>query len=424
MPYAKGYRDTSSAVKRRRGREDQGPDTMNRQPDVARGRPLVPRSAGRAPHSPSVTVHLMRRRDGRRRAVWCLWWRDAGGRVRTRQDCRWSRREALAERDRIERSLANGAGSCPWPDFVAAYLADLGRRCRPATVAEARTVLAHFGGWAGLERLEAVTRETVARYLAARLEGDVEIPGEATVLTALRPATHNKHLRRLRAALEWAVDAGLYWMPDGSRRRERSPVRLRGLREVRRVRPVLERRATVERLIEATAEEAGPEFEAASRLAFECGLRAGEVSHLVWGSVDLAAREVCVEAGADGWVPKGAGGRLLFGDRLADVLAGLRAQGEGRPGGRIVGGARPERFERRWRRVLREASEAVGLAQPMTPHGLRRSLATILANEGIEAHQLQKVMRHSDPRTTAGCYARVDERRAAAAARARLARAR
>jgi hypothetical protein len=55
---------------------------------------------------------------------------------------------------------------------------------------------------------------------------------------------------------------------------------------------------------------------------------------------------------------------------------------------------------------------------------LRRSFATILADEGLPAAKLRVVMRHLDIKTTLRFYASVDGRRAAEEARALLERAR
>jgi integrase len=74
------------------------------------------------------------------------------------------------------------------------------------------------------------------------------------------------------------------------------------------------------------------------------------------------------------------------------------------------------------RRRLAAACGRAGLPA-VKPHGLRRSFATILANEGMEAVQLRTVMRHADLKTTLGYYVAVDARRAAASARAAMRRA-
>jgi len=338
------------------------------------------------------------------RSVWRVAWMGGAGRKRTRERGVWDRTAALAFADRLEAAFNSDSLSTPWSIFEEQYLAALGRRNKPATVADARCVLRAFRSHTGIDRLEAVTREIISGYIDRRLAGGT------------RAATCNKHLRTLRAALEWAVSNGLMPTLDGARLAERSPAKgTRFLKATHLPKPVYTRRSDCLKLAKAAAGD-GPAFEAAVLLASQCGMRIGELSHVTWGSVNLEQREIEIRPEPDGWVPKGTPGTAALSDRLAAVLQVLadRAKGpDGRPdpAARVLGGRDPARFERGFRPKVKAACGRAELPT-ITPHGLRRSLATILANAGMAAPQLQKIMRHVDIKTTLTFYSKVNERTA------------
>ena len=357
-----------------------------------------------------IEVHIDRRgRQGGKRTGWRVWWRDKAGVKHTfERRCR-RRADALREGQRLREQL-NRRGMA-WADFQDRYLVYQARRSRPATVADARGTLRAFAGAMGIVTLEEVTRETVAGYLDVRR-------GEG-----LRPATCNKHLATIRAALEWAIDAGLYLTPEKNRLRERNPCAGLGrMRETHIEHVIFERRADCAKLADALRED-GPRWEAAALLGMDCGLRVSEAGNVLWRSVDLAQREIVIQPEPGGWAPKGLGGRLRLSARLMAVLATLR-QETGLKGGdidrrRVLGGKSPIYFVRAFRKHLKAACVRAGLPE-ILPHGLRRSFCTILANENMAAPALRIVARHADIKTTLRFYARVDARRAADDAARRL----
>lgn len=65
--------------------------------------------------------------------------------------------------------------------------------------------------------------------------------------------------------------------------------------------------------------------------------------------------------------------------------------------------------DRRWatadvRRALTVLARHAGIEHPITPHGLRRTLARLLQERGVELGAIQQTMRHKDPRTTVQSY--------------------
>lgn len=364
-----------------------------------------------------------RRRGDSAKRVWRLWWR-ANGRKRTCERQAWTRAEALREAVHLRNRLNARGPALAWGDFTARYLEDHARWKKPSTVASTRSVLARLTRALSPERLDDLTPEALSRYLAGglgaglwyefqprprRISSGPALPrAHMRTLRPVRPATINKHLRTLRAVFRWAVDERIL---------DASPARnLKRLKEVHLDRVIYERRSQITRLANALHRD-GPAWETAALLMADCGLRIGEVSHLSWTSVDLERGEVRIGRESDGWTPKGLSGRMALSRRLLGLMAGLRAAQP--DGGRVLGEDNPDRFERSFRRRLRAACHRAGLPA-ILPHGLRRSFGTVLANEGMEAAQLQRVMRHGDVKTTLQFYARINERRAAKAAQERL----
>ncbi len=335
--------------------------------------------------------------------VWRLWWRDGEGRKRTIERRGWTMAQATDAARRLQREL-NHQG-CPWDDFAARYLAYQARRNRPATVAGVRQVLAQFHKQIDISRVEEVSRPMINCYL------------DALTLSGARPASRNRHLRVLRAAFDWATAEQFFFAADGGGLVTRNPADgLRPLKETRLPHTILPARSACEQLAKEIGKD-GPRWETAVRLGMDCGLRVAELGHLTWGSVDLARREIAIQPEPDGWRPKGTPGLAAFGDRVAALLATLRKAARGSAGdvddaARVLGGRSPGYFVHAFRLRLKQACIRAGLP-PILPHGLRRTFGTILANEGMQAAQLQRVMRHADIKTTMDFYVRVDDRRAA-----------
>jgi hypothetical protein len=117
-----------------------------------------------------IEVHIdCRGKRGGRRKGWRVWWRDRSGMKHTREQSAWSRKDAVQEAERL--GIQVNRRGLAWPDFEARFLADLARRCKPATVADFKGTLRALAGAMGVERLEDVTRETIAGYLSLRRDG-------------------------------------------------------------------------------------------------------------------------------------------------------------------------------------------------------------------------------------------------------------
>lgn len=140
-------------------------------------------------------------------------------------------------------------------------------------------------------------------------------------------------------------------------------------------------------------------------LMHRCGLRVSEVCGVHLRDVDWRAGEIRLRPE----VAKGGREAVVYLDQ--QTLEGLKRWKEVR---RSFGAGRPHLFvcvreEQRgepltrrgvYRMVRRRAVKA-GIDRPVWPHMLRHSFATELLGEGFNIREVQKLMRHSDIRTTA-----------------------
>jgi integrase/recombinase XerD len=56
------------------------------------------------------------------------------------------------------------------------------------------------------------------------------------------------------------------------------------------------------------------------------------------------------------------------------------------------------------RRYVNATARAAGIARPIGPHALRRTVGTVGLNQGIPLRDVQHLLRHSRPETTVASY--------------------
>jgi len=348
--------------------------------------------------------------------------------IRDLHECtRRTRREADSRAAAMESDLNSGRAArleaVAWDRFRDGYLADLARRCRRASVNEARSILGMFAANRRPEVIAAVTVSDVTDFLVSR-------PG-------VSHATANKYLRTLGAAFEWAVKQA--FIPANpcaeikAAKVDRTPPR---------VLTDLDQR---ERLLEALG-KVGADWATAADLILATGLRMGEVSHLTWRSVDLAARWLQVQPEPDGggsliadwsraWAPKNHNiGKVALDGDMVGALTELKMRARydlmkaGMEGGevdrllepdvsrgssiRVFGRVNADGWAKEFRAMVKEACRAAGVPA-VGPHDLRRTFATILARAGLDPLALKTVMRHAKIETTEKFYVDMDRERAA-----------
>jgi integrase/recombinase XerD len=132
------------------------------------------------------------------------------------------------------------------------------------------------------------------------------------------------------------------------------------------------------------------------QVAYACGLRISELVRLRVTDIDSARMVVVVRQG------KGHKDRLVpLSPRLLDELRSYwRHQ---RPQPWLFPGARPEQplCTASVQRLCQELVQRAGLSKRVTPHTLRHSYATHLLEAGVDIVTLQKILGHTDVRTTA-----------------------
>jgi integrase len=348
--------------------------------------------------------------------------------IRDLEGCtRRTRREADSRAAALEADLNAGRAACleavSWDRFRDDYLADLARRCRRASVYEARSVLGMFAAGRRPETIAAVTASDVTGFLVSR-------PG-------ISGATGNKYLRTLGAAFEWAV--AQKFIPA-------NPCTAIKTAKVDRTPPrVMTDAGHRERLLAALG-KVGADWATVADLILATGLRVGEVSHLTWRSVDLSERWLKVQPEPDGggsliadwsrtWGPKNHNtGELALDADMVGALTDLkvRARYDLTKAGmdaaevdrllepdvsrgssiRVFGRANADGWAKDFRATIKAACRAARVPA-VGPHDLRRTFATILARAGLDPLALKTVMRHAKIETTEKFYVDMDRKRAA-----------
>jgi integrase len=220
----------------------------------------------------------------------------------------------------------------------------------------------------------------------------------------------NRDLKALKACLAWA------WMNE----LPHPQVPLRRLllpappRQDRTLTP-----DEVHRVLEAAAAEA--RVLVILRIAYETGLRLGEILALTWADVDVAEGSISV-APKPWWEPKTAAAvRTVFAPDLVRWLDTYRSTLRHRGDDDRVCQMDPRRgkpWTHRVHEVLRGVYDRVGIEGKSPTHSLRHTVASEMVQAGVPIHVTQKHLGHSSPAVTLGIYAHAqrDGLRAAAEA--------
>lgn len=193
-------------------------------------------------------------------------------------------------------------------------------------------------------------------------------------------------------------------------------------RSVRKKRPVSEDEFAW------TVEETPAWLRPALYLAYDSGLRSGEVCGLPWGNVDLDGARVFVgpvmqDNGTIKPLPKNdEPAEVPLTPRTVEVLRAARQRFPGNDADLVireprVGGRQPI-DPRRYRHLFHRACRMAGLALPLPrPHDLRHGLTGRLVASGANIHVVQRIMRHRNLASTSVYFPPVsmDEMRAAQA---------
>ena len=139
-------------------------------------------------------------------------------------------------------------------------------------------------------------------------------------------------------------------------------------------------------------------------LAYDCGMRAGEVVRLKVGDIDSAQQIIRIVQA------KGRKDRNVM--LPADILDLLRDWWTERPTGQDADVPGPERVlfpgyrgkhlsARQISRLFKETAQEAGISKPVTLHTLRHSFATHLLERGVDIRVIQALLGHTKLTTTA-----------------------
>lgn len=294
----------------------------------------------------------------------------------------------------LTAALARGDVSAPadWTEAIDAFIASRANP-RPATVSSYRS---HLGSvqrtLAGSDPLALTTRDA-ERYHSAIIDA------------GLSASTAKGGMQAVRIFQRWAVAQG--WLTRATWEEAELPEVLSEKRHLQH--------DEMGRFLRA-AERLGarwPEWPAAAYLLCH-GLRTSEGKHLLVRDIDLTAGVVQV-VDRVGSRTKTATSVRSFPVLSASALACLRRTFRDLPGdapafptgkrrkdearaGAATG--RTKWFARRCEATCAEAEIGV----PVTPHGLRHTVATAAVVAGADMHSVQALLGHADARTTARIY--------------------
>ena len=335
-------------------------------------------------------------------------------------DCPTCQREQ-EEREQAERTFE---------EFATAWYSEHEHEWAPKTRADYSWRLNHLVRWFGPQRLSSIDVDRVDGYKAhklaeaARLKREWETwrsqppseRGEKPDRRPLGPRAINMHLILLSAILDTAEERHLIDRNPASGRRRR-------VKERRPKRTQLDTATAIEALLSAAGEldrEAVTHPQIEKRLVprraivatlLLAGPRIGELVEGRWDDIDLANGRIQFDSKTPAgcrWV------RLL--PALRDELAALKAQRQPSGGDYVFGTARRRRqSESNMRnRVLTKAVERANerLVEVreaplphLTPHGCRRTFASIRYALGASPTEVMAELGHTDPSLALAVYA-------------------
>ncbi len=312
------------------------------------------------------------------RSSYDLRWIDDCGKTRSKAAGR-DRKAAAYEAARLEAALVDGTHqdttTIAWQAFVDDHVAKISG---DANRVEAKYALEEFGTMMSPRSPKHVSYGMVESFVAKLRTADDSEKAANT------PATVNKKLRYLRAALNRAIKRGYAG---------RNPVGVELFLPTENKAPRIATDAEERQILKAAKSLYGFKMWALVSVALRTGGRRSELIGLTWDRIDLEGDNPRVhftrtKGHKDRYVPLSSG--------TVKALRRLKIQTL-RDGGPFVGLS--ENLGRRWKRILRVA-EVSGLSF----HDLRRTCATRLVRAGVGITTVQGLLGHSSIVTTQAYY--------------------
>jgi integrase len=297
-------------------------------------------------------------------------------------------------------------GERPAPKTKVATFGDfLTDRYEPWMLAERKT------GARTIATIRAQYADLLKKPLAEVSAWAIEKHKVARLKEGLNPATVNRDLVRIKAALSKAVEWRM--LPDNPLRsvkrakgEDNSRIRFLSAAEEKALRKTLEAREKTARTRRASAEEwraergreAFPAFggyvdhlEPLILVALNTGMRRGELTSITWQDVDLQAKRVTVRAG---YAKSGKARHIQLNSEAIDVLKrwkGKHAKGK-EPKGRVFAIASPKTA---WAGLM-----AAAKISEFRFHDLRHTFASKLMMAGVDLNTVRELLGHGDIKMT------------------------
>ena len=146
------------------------------------------------------------KREAGSKARWSIGWYDpVTGKRRSKKV--GSKSMATTAARKLEGAIASGSYQAPsrkrWEDFVAKYMQDVFPRLAPKTKEVTRTALSNFQRIVQPGKVSGITTQTIDGFVARRQTERGKKPQ-----SVVSPATVNRELRTIKAALRIAADWG------------------------------------------------------------------------------------------------------------------------------------------------------------------------------------------------------------------------
>jgi integrase len=317
--------------------------------------------------------------------------------VVTLEAARQRARQKLAEADEHGAPLDRKAGrkDLTFGDFIREQYGPHVEATAKAGRATVAAIEAQFGGTLYERPLEKIAREDFDKFKAARLK------------SGRLPATVNRDLDRLKAALSTAAEWGLIERNPlagvkrikreiGERVRHLSPAEERALRKALGAREAAaqekRRRGDAWKKVRHM-EPLGP-FKGYSDhlmpmtiLAINTGLRRGELTHLKWSDIDLPNKLLTVQAG---YAKSGKARHIPLNSEAIDVLKTYGKQHSGK--GPLFGVAS---VQKSWASLM-----AAAKIEGFRFHDLRHTFASKLVMRGVDLNTVRELLGHGDIKMT------------------------
>jgi integrase len=297
--------------------------------------------------------------DGRRR------WRSTGSRLKT---------EALKALTEFAETIKPKISTVLFSQFVQQFFELQGTNLRTSTLARIyRPAFKSFQACCGDKPLPSYTLKDIESFKSKRL-------------ATCRPTTVNIEFRTVRAAFNCAIKWQLL---------NQNPFAQSAVVKIPERPPIHFSREEFSKFLGNVAE---PFLKDLFLFAALTGLRQGEILALKWGEVDLERRLIFI-VNSDFFFTKSGKSRIVpMSDAVLDMLTRKSMTQQfsefvfHRDGSVVT----QSYVDHKFKKYVRQS----GLREELKFHSLRHTFATWLAKSGVSIYEIQKLLGHSDVKTT------------------------